>query len=173
MSNDSVRLCRINRPRPAPNAARTASSFLRVALRASKRLATLAQAISRTNPIELNRLPDGIRGAIEPPFPEPRTDYRDPPIFMPLLLRAEEASRDGPHAQGLKKIRAHVQRFDPLGLSRAPQIDAAFVSPEDGNLLEALHPIPPSPSALIRVRILPLNTWPVDPDQLRRIAIGQ
>src|SRR5262245_17005776 len=123
--------------------------------------------------IELNRLPDRVRGVFEPLLPEPRTDHSDPPIFMLLLLRPEESTCDGAHAQCLKKICAYIQRFDPFGLSPARQIDAASVSAEDGNLLEALHTVPPPPGALIRVRVLPLNTWPVDPDQLRRLAIGQ
>ena len=46
----SVSIWRINRQRPAPSAARTASSFSRPAERASCRLATLAQAMSRTQP---------------------------------------------------------------------------------------------------------------------------
>ena len=92
---------------------------------------------------------------------------------MQLLLRPEEAACNGVHAQCLKKIRAHIQRFDPFGLSLARQIDAAFVIPEDDDLLEDIHPIPPPPGAFLRVWILPVNTRPGDKDQLRRIAIGQ
>jgi hypothetical protein len=40
----SVNIWRARRPRPAPSAARIASSFRRAAARASMRLATLAQA---------------------------------------------------------------------------------------------------------------------------------
>ncbi len=51
-ANDSMRLsvssCRMMRPRPAPMAARTAISRLRVVARASSRFATFAQAMSST-----------------------------------------------------------------------------------------------------------------------------
>ena len=46
----SVSSCRTIRERLAPTARRTAISLLRVEARARSRLATLAQAISRTNP---------------------------------------------------------------------------------------------------------------------------
>ena len=45
----SVSSCRMIRPRPAPMAARSATSRLRAVARTSSRFATLAQAISRTN----------------------------------------------------------------------------------------------------------------------------
>jgi len=45
----SVNACRASRVLPAPIAARTASSRLRVAVRASNRFATLATAISKTS----------------------------------------------------------------------------------------------------------------------------
>ena len=44
----SVKTCRQILQRPAPRAARTAISFCRVVARASSRLATFAQAMSRT-----------------------------------------------------------------------------------------------------------------------------
>ena len=44
----SVSSCRMMRPRPAPIAARSATSRLRAVARTSSRLATLAHAISRT-----------------------------------------------------------------------------------------------------------------------------
>ena len=47
----STSISRARRPRPAPMAARTASSWARPSVRTSIRLATLAQAISRTIPI--------------------------------------------------------------------------------------------------------------------------
>ena len=51
---DSTRLsamnCRISRPRPAPSAARNASSLCRPSARISSRLARFAQAMSSTNP---------------------------------------------------------------------------------------------------------------------------
>ena len=46
----SIRNCVINRPGPAPNAARTATSRLRTAPRASSKLARLTHAINRTAP---------------------------------------------------------------------------------------------------------------------------
>ena len=46
----SVSSWRTSRPRPAPSAARIASSRLRRSMRASIRFATFAQAISRTQP---------------------------------------------------------------------------------------------------------------------------
>ena len=46
----SIASCRINRPRPAPSAARVASSVIRDAPRASSRLATFTEAISITTP---------------------------------------------------------------------------------------------------------------------------
>ena len=46
----SVRSCRTMRPRAAPMAARIAISRERPIARANSRLATLAQAISRTQP---------------------------------------------------------------------------------------------------------------------------
>src|SRR5438309_9265763 len=49
-SRPSVSSCRTSRPRRAPIARRTEISFCRDLLRASSRLATLAQAISRTSP---------------------------------------------------------------------------------------------------------------------------
>ena len=50
MSKPSVSSCLINRARPAPMAMRRANSLCRAAPRASRRFATLAQAISSTNP---------------------------------------------------------------------------------------------------------------------------
>ena len=52
----SVMSCRISRSRPAPRAARTTSSLCLPAVRAKNRLATLAQAISRTNPTALEKI---------------------------------------------------------------------------------------------------------------------
>ena len=49
------------RDRPAPNAARTASSDSRAAVRPSDRLATLTQAMSRTNPTAPSRTSSGRR----------------------------------------------------------------------------------------------------------------
>src|SRR5262249_52928048 len=115
--------------------------------------------------IKLDRLPDRIRLPFEPPFPESRTDHCNSQIFRPLLLRSEEAANDGTHAHGLKKIRAYITPVDPFSLSRARQIDAAFIKPEGGYLLEALKPIPPAPGILIRVGIRHINALP-DYDQL-------
>ena len=52
----SVSICRTRRRRRAPSAARMASSFFRSALRARSRLATLAHAMSSTNPTAPNRM---------------------------------------------------------------------------------------------------------------------
>lgn len=51
----SVSSCRINRPRPAPSAIRTADSRLRAEARASRRLARFAQTINSTNPTAAQR----------------------------------------------------------------------------------------------------------------------
>ena len=55
----SVSICRINRVRPAPSANRTAISLWRVVARASRRLAMLAQAMSRTSPTTAIRICKG------------------------------------------------------------------------------------------------------------------
>src|ERR1051325_2012008 len=52
----SARSCLTSRPRPAPSAARSANSRVREAARASSRLATLAQAINKTNPTAPNSI---------------------------------------------------------------------------------------------------------------------
>ena len=52
----SVSSCRTSRPRPAPSAARIASSRSRPSIRASVRLATFAHAISRTMPVMPSRI---------------------------------------------------------------------------------------------------------------------
>ena len=52
----SVISCRISRPRAAPSAARIASSRMRPDARASRRLATFAQAMSRTTPTAPSRM---------------------------------------------------------------------------------------------------------------------
>ena len=57
----SVSICLISRRRPAPSAARIASSFCREAARVSRRLATLAQAMRRTNATVAKRINSGCR----------------------------------------------------------------------------------------------------------------
>ena len=57
----SARSCPAMRPRVAPMAARTASSFRRPVPRASSKLATLAQAISSSNPTAPARISRGWR----------------------------------------------------------------------------------------------------------------
>ena len=52
----STSICRAILNRDAPSAARTANSFRRAAARASKRLATLAHAISNTSPTAPKRI---------------------------------------------------------------------------------------------------------------------
>ena len=52
----SVSSCLISRPRPAPSAARRASSRSRPSIRASVRLATLAQAINSTRLVMPSRI---------------------------------------------------------------------------------------------------------------------
>ena len=59
-STDSVSNCRTKRPRPAPIASRTAISRCRADARASKRFATLAQAIIRTSPTTDIRMRRGM-----------------------------------------------------------------------------------------------------------------
>ena len=57
----SVRSCRRRRARPAPNEARIAISFCRAAARDSSRLATLAQAMSRTKATAPRRISRAVR----------------------------------------------------------------------------------------------------------------
>src|SRR5262249_24084291 len=71
-----------------------------------------------------------------------------------------------------KKIRAYVTSVHPSSAPRARQVDAAFVKPISGDLLEVFQPIPPLPGILLRVGIRHINARP-EHDQLRRIAIGQ
>ena len=55
----SVNNCRISRIRPAPSAARTASSCCLRSVRARVRFATLAQTISNTNPMRCEQTKQG------------------------------------------------------------------------------------------------------------------
>ena len=57
----SARLSRSSLARPAPNAARTASSFRRLAERASIRLATFAQTISKMETVAANSTQEASR----------------------------------------------------------------------------------------------------------------
>ena len=63
-SRPSVSSCRTSRPRRAPIARRTEISFCRDLLRASSRLATLAQAISRTSPATVIRMKSGFENSL-------------------------------------------------------------------------------------------------------------
>src|SRR3974390_3660536 len=54
--NLSVSICRNRRLRPAPRALRTENSRARVALRATRSVDTLAQAIARTSPTMAKRI---------------------------------------------------------------------------------------------------------------------
>ncbi len=60
----SVSSCRTSRPRPAPSAARIASSRSRPSIRASVRLATFAQAISSTSPVMPSRISSSSRAPL-------------------------------------------------------------------------------------------------------------
>ena len=59
----SVSICRTSRRRPAPSAARIAISLVREVLRASKRLATLAQAMRRTSATAPRRISRAARAS--------------------------------------------------------------------------------------------------------------
>jgi hypothetical protein len=76
----SVKSCRANRLRCAPKAVRTASSCSRRIIRASARLATLAQAISRTSPAVPRRTSSIGRTCRVSCSCSPLIDERNPPL---------------------------------------------------------------------------------------------
>ena len=60
-TRDSARNCRMRRPRPAPRAARTASSLRRADVRVNSNPATFAQATSRSRPTAPKSVKKAVR----------------------------------------------------------------------------------------------------------------
>ncbi len=110
----SVRSWRTRRARPAPTAARTTISRPRAEARASSRLATLAQAMSRTKPTAPSRTKSVCR--VSPTMASCRGVRRTPLSRVAARVLGGEPSGDASHLRaGLGQRDARRQPARPRG----------------------------------------------------------